>query len=235
MKYSILLPYLRRPVQFRSALSSLRQYAGRDDWELIIVADDKNTRQDLVELYTMAAGFPALVLTAEERDPRWISQTCHFNQAARIARGEFLIISNPETYHAADVLAGLDAEFAADPGCYVVCACQSLHDTAVGPRLRPHMWYQHSVHNPRDLHFCTALSAERFRQAGGFDEEFRFGIAYDDDDFREAVRSTGARFVRRDDLLTYHLHHDRSNQHVADYAARLERNRKRYAQKWGKG
>lgn len=41
----------------------------------------------------------------------------------------------------------------------------------------------------------------------GFDEDYQFGIAYDDNDFINRVRRAKLRIIERDDLLTIHIGH----------------------------
>jgi hypothetical protein len=245
MKYSIILPFWRRLVQFQNTLVSFRHhYAGRDDYEVLVIIDQKHLPEEIEALHALAGWFtdlPLRLIDPEHTDKTWQSPVCHYNQGAREARGEFLIISNPENFHVADILSGLDAEFAKDPHCYVICSCESVIDLGepveafdeVVSNVRHDRWYQHSVHTPRDLHFCSALSLARFNQAGGFDERFKEGIAYDDDDFREAVRKTKAKFVRRDDLKTFHLYHERAHCGLPDYKKRIRHNRDLYTKKWG--
>ena len=246
MKYSIILPFWRRLVQFQNTLVSFRHhYAKRNDYEVLVIIDQKHLLEEIEALHWLAGEFkdlPIRLIDPAHTDQTWQSPVCHYNQGAREAKGEFFVISNPENFHVENILAGLDEEFGKDPGCYVLCACESVIDagnvveffTDVALNARHDMWYQHSQHNPRDLHFCSALSKELFNRAGGFDERFKHGIAYDDDDFREAVRKTGARFVRRDDLKTYHLYHERTHCGLPDYRKRIKHNHALYLGKWGK-
>jgi len=211
---------------------------------VLLVVDQKHLPEELDALKLLVEQFPRIpirTIDPAHTDPAWQSPVCHYNKGALEARGEFLILSNPENFHVADILAGLDEEFEKNPQRYVICGCLSVFDQSEPISTFQELqvqavdrWYQHSEHKPRDLHFCSALLKELYWKAGGFDEEFRFGIAYDDDAFREAVRATGAEFVRRDDLLTYHLYHERSHQQLRDYRQRLEKNRQLYLKKWGK-
>ena len=47
------------------------------------------------------------------------------------------------------------------------------------------MWYNHSEHQPRGLHFCSAIYKQDLMSTmwGGFDERFAMGYCYDDDEF----------------------------------------------------
>ena len=229
MKYSILLPYYRRVTQFASTLESFKHhYSHRDDYEVVVVADIKTPQGELDWLSNQ----PVRLFKAEQKDGSLGNPAPHFNQAAREAKGEYLVISNPEVFHASDILGGLDGQVGEK---YVLCACQSVYDTklTIGQKPKAHRWYQHSVHDPRDLHFCTVLRKDLFLKVGGFDEAYAAGISFDDDDFRETVKAAGIEFSRRDDLLTYHLHHERTHQRVQGYRQKLMRNTEIYRSKWG--
>ncbi len=138
------------------------------------------------------------------------------------------VITNPECRHDADILAGLDAIFAANGNAYVVCSCESLDSKG-----RHFMWYQHSQRRNCCYHFCTALTRENWHRVGGFDERYADGIAYDDNDFRESVRAAGLQFVVRDDLKTTHLWHPKPHLELPNKAQLEARNKAIYTAKWG--
>lgn len=208
MKYSIILPYYKRAALLRNTLASFRHhYAARNDYEVIIVEDVKNARD--------AAEHEALGKVIEEyRDigTAWMIQDKRetmcpgtaYNMGVKASAGEFIVISNPECLHDVDILAGLDAEFEKDPGCYVVCACLGLDETGTRGT-----WYQHSKSKDHKLNHCTAISRANYERIGGFDEEFANGYARADIDLVWTIMDAGIPIIERDDLLTAHQRHDR--------------------------
>lgn len=209
MKYSIILPYYKRAALLRNTLASFRLlYEARDDFEVIVVEDIKNTVDP-------AAHIDMVDVVAEYADlrVRWMLQNIRetmcpgtaYNMGVRQSSGEFIVISNPECRHEADILAGLDAEFERDPGCYVVCACLSTDQQG-----NPEAWYQHSQHKDHKLNHCTAISRTNYDRIGGFDEAFADGYARTDIDFVWTVMNANIPIVERDDLLTVHQWHERS-------------------------
>lgn len=72
------------------------------------------------------------------------------------------------------------------------------------------------------------LHREFFDQVGGFDEQYRDGQGYEDNDFLWALHKHGARFAICDDLVTDHLPCPRS-QWPAGGAAR---NKAIFERKW---
>jgi len=66
--------------------------------------------------------------------------------------------------------------------------------------------------------------------AGGFDDRYADGIAYDDNAFRDRVARAGIPFAVRDDILVLHQWHDKLSQVLpkAEDRRRRERNRVMY-------
>jgi hypothetical protein len=213
------MPYIDRKEQFKKTLDSFGQYKKRKDFEIILAIDVKN-RDDIQYLKST---IPIVKVATGSKD--CFNPSKAFNVAAGLAKGKFLVVTNPECLHASDILGGLDEGFDRNPNAYVVCACES-----VGLDGRFHMWYQHSEHRNERYHFCNALSAENYRRVGGFDERYCDGVGYDDNDFRDAVENAGIPFILRDDLLSVHRWHPKIK--APDYKARLAKNRALYESKW---
>lgn len=240
MKYSILEPYFDRLEQFRATLVSFAHFYGhRDDVEVIVIEDRKN-KDDIAGLIadSRAGGLGEKVsfaihhikevdLVPETGTDFWTA--CHlYNLAALKARGEYLVITNPECFHNADVLAGLDTEFSNNDDAYVVCSCQAVDAlTFTDPgdfssvqyepiKVDTSMWLQHSRFHDRMLNYCTAMSARTYDLMNGFDLRFCAGFAFGDNDFRDRVILRGLEIAYRDDLLTLHQRHRPFKEYVPD-------------------
>jgi len=254
VKYSILMPYFDRLEQIRCTLTSFEHYyADRDDVEVIIVEDCKNN--DGVASYIsdyrnrMAArGIAFQLHYVKEADIIPVTDVsfwtaCHlYNIAALKARGEYLLITNPEGLHKADILTGLDEEFSKNPNAYVICSCQavgpvtftdpgdfsSLHYETI--KVDGSVWLQHSKYHHHMLNYCTVISARNYDKLHGFGMEFCAGYAFGDNDFRDRVIIEGLDIVNRDDLLTLHQCHPRFNSYVSeiDYRSLHTRNKEIY-------
>jgi len=223
MKYSILIPYLDRAAQFRRTLVSFLPYAERSDWEILLIEDEKNRRQDrthneLLQLLVASRKQNVRITVCPGGDPT--NPSPHYNLGARSAHGDYLILTSPEVRHVANILEGLDTSVADD--AYVVCACRAENGK----------WWQHSVRRPANYHFCTAISRLRYLDVGGFDEAYASGYAFDDDDWLNTVRAAGLRVVPRDDLVTVHQKHGKPWR-PSHWRVLWERNRRLYVSKWG--
>lgn len=225
VKYSLLMPFHKRAQQLAVTLSSFLHLYRRNDYEVLIGEDYKNLMDQMEHqaLTKVLGNFSSLlnvqsIITGTGNS--W-NPSLAFNELASRARGRFLIITNPECMHETDILTGLDQAFEQNPDQYVVCAC----------RIPTRQWYQHSVHRPVRVHFCSALSKEVYNRIGGFDEEYAKGVCFEDDDFRNTIISNGIPIVQRDDLIVMHQSHCKSK--PENYAALHSINKIYFNRKWG--
>jgi len=235
MKYSILMPYYRRLDQLQSTLQSFKYfYPYRNDYEIILIIDNKIDSKDSIGLNELLSVFPSLSIAPVLGTPDdSYSPATSYNIGANLASGEYIILTNPENMHTVDVLRGLDEEFEKSKDSYVVCSCLSIQDKYLPVDQindAKGQWYQHSIHRNIGAHFCSAISRENYFKVGGFSEEFSAGIGFDDDDFRNKVQAAGIPFVYRDDLITLHLNHDKDPVNIPKYM----QNKELYNAKWGK-
>lgn len=236
MKYSFIIPYYHRP-SFQITLSSmLHFYGGRSDWEVLVIEDSKDTQEDTDILVGILQKFPTLPVRR-----LWFDNSgAHtgvkiFNYGARESHGEFLILQNPECAHMSNILSGLDAEFSDGVEKHVVCAVLSVNfeglvDTFQEFKPTPNIWYQHSVYNNRQYHFCAALPKDTYTRVGGFDEAYAKGVSYDDDDFVLTLKKNRVPIVSRDHLLAVHIEHPRPDQSHERNAVNLTY----FKKKWGR-
>ena len=238
--YSIFMPYHKRADQLQSTLKSfLLLYGDRKDFEIIIAEDWKNNEHqpehrklmDIVSLYEKF--FPITYFIADSQNG--CNSASMYNECAEVAQGQYFIITNPEGMHRNNILAGLDEEFGKDPSVYVICSSLSVRRSRLSleeAQTIKGVWYQHSVHRNIQCHFCSCISAERYKEIGGFDEEYSKGFAFEDDDFRNKIISNRIPIVYRDDLVSLHLHHDKSKPKFYVDLHRI--NKQYYETKWGK-
>jgi GT2 family glycosyltransferase len=236
------MPYYDRPGQlFNTLISYGTFYFDRKDVQLVIVEDIKNYRDKqkhnaLLEVLKHAPENMRLTLLLDDSES--FNPARKFNMGvADLVNCEYIVITNPECMHLTDVLAGFDDEFEKNKDAYVICGCQSAksndeYTTSLDTfTYDMHKWYQHSEHNNRRLHFCTAIRRFNYMTIGGFDERFCEGLGYDDDDFRDTVTHAGFAPVLRDDLLVLHCYHARTHQRLPDYRKLVERNKTLYSEK----
>lgn len=242
MKYSFLIPYYKRAGHLHNTLVSFcHHYSERDDYEVILAEDSKNLKDvkehnqllKIVEEFKNKINIILIPIGIYTWNP-----CIAFNAAAKMALGEYFIVTNPECFHMANILKGLDEEFEKNSSVYVVCSsmnrlgCKHFIKSFDELGGTDSKWFSHSIHRPGCLHFCNALSRKSWDKVRGFDEEYVNGIAYDDNDFINRVKRTKLRIVRRDDLLTIHISHSDIFAKNPEKRKLWNINRKIYQRKW---
>lgn len=129
------------------------------------------------------------------------------NRAVAMASSDIIVLTNPEIEHIDDVLSPmLNTLNAIGPLGYVTASC--LGDRNQG-------WLAHSSIKPLEngrgampansqFHFCAMFHKSLWDLAGGFDEEYRAGSHFDDNDWLWRLDAVGAKFVHLDDLVVHH-------------------------------
>ena len=229
IKYSILMPYYNREQQLWNTLYSFAtRYEDRQDYEIIIMEDYKNfiDKKKTKALNQVLLEFQNLPIHSFVSSGNIIyNPSVAYNYAATVAKGKYLIITNPECMHDVDILSGLDKQFEEDSDVYIVCAAKALNQ--VGSFWR---WHQHSVHNNKQFHFCSALSAQNYKAIGGFDERFSEGYCFDDDAFRARILQSELKIIERDDLQVTHQWHDKTR--PPNWKQLWERNKKLFEENY---
>ena len=226
--YSVLMPYYSREQQLWNTLYSLaKHYEGRQDYEVIIMEDYKNfiDKRKTKALNQVLSEFQNLPIHSFVSSGVVYNPSFAYNHAAKIAKGEYLIITNPECLHDADILSGLDTQFVETPNVYVVCAAKATQQNGSFWR-----WHQHSIHNNKQFHFCSALSKKNYEVIGGFDERFGSGYCFDDDAFRARIIQAGIKVIERDDLQVTHQWHEKNR--PPNWKALWEHNKKLFEENY---
>lgn len=230
--FAILLPYYQRKEQLDCTLRGL--YESYGDCNIYIAVDDEDSILPFrLSKHHKIRSFP----TYRNMDSRFRNPAVLFNLLASIAQEDYLVLSNPEVYHLKPVL--LHAAQEAQVGRYLVYGCKNLTGsclpgfTELGIWDKDFPWYQHSVHRPAMLHFCSVISREDYWNIGGFDPGYDAGFAWEDNDFVQRVKHGGLEIVQVDDPYVGHQWHERPPQEDPLLIAKIVRNRWYYVSKWG--
>ena len=237
IKYSILMPYYRRDCLHNTLISFNTYYKDRTDYEVIIIEDFKNTKDivehnKLLDIIKKFRDYNIKIVHLNSNIETCYNGSAHYNQGAKSASGDILIITNPECVHVTDILGYLDEQTGSD---YNVFACLSaifngnINDMQEF-KYRPGIWYQHTRNN-RQLHFCSAISKINYNKICGFDEFYADGIGYDDDDFLRTIKTNLIAIRSVDNYYVVHIEHNRD--HLScNYLC--QRNLQYYIKKWNK-
>lgn len=222
---SIVTAYYNRRALFTRTLESLGLF---ESPEFEFVAVDDGSRDD-ERIEDLQEKFPFLRVIRLEPADKWYCNPCiPFNVAIREARGDLLVLQNPECLHFGPVLdhAGKHLQNGSylSYGCYALgwddtCRLEgearSVHQQLAAltlSRLAPKEmaaegWYNHSVIRPCGYHFCCAITREDMTAIGGFDERFATGASYDDDDLLCRIRLAGLKVRFIDEPHVFHQNH----------------------------
>lgn len=218
---SLLLPYWDRQTAADKALALLDEHYSALDLEVIVI-DDGNPVPFVAPATRLKL---TVVRLPEKREPK--SPVTCWNEGAKVALGDVLVLSCIEVLHERPVLSEMLAELQrAGHNGYVLAAAWCPEEGA---------WHTHStVEVPEcplgtGLGFCAMLNRALYFKAGGWDEAYREGAGYEDRDFIHRLSSAGARFIKRDDLVVIH---PKSGASIAWGAEKFARNRALFEMKW---
>lgn len=207
---SIVLAFFQRQDQWNRTLESIKKSQVKD-YEIIMVDDASDIPLVCPE---------AKIIRIEPKD-KWYHNPCiPYNIGFKQAKGDIVIIQNPECLHVGDVL-----KYAVDNvkenkyisfGCYAINTTQTdeLRDgifPAIGDYIfstrHRNGWYNHPVHRPVGYHFCSAITKKDLYRVGGFDERYANGVAFDDDAFIRSIKRLGMEVEIPTDPFVIHQFH----------------------------
>tara|TARA_R100000951_G_C2647642_1_gene183118 strand:+ start:53 stop:1597 length:1545 start_codon:yes stop_codon:yes gene_type:complete len=220
VKLSIVTAYYNRKELFLKTLDSIQASERVDDIELIVVDDasgDSERLEDIQDNYK----FPIRIIRQEPEDKNYINPCIPYNLGFAKVKGDLVLIQNPECFHVGDLISTA-LEKTTDEN-YIVFAAYALskEDTeALGKEGKQvnllnkasnggqdEGWYNHSIINPRPLHFASCISKKNLEDLGGFDEAYADGIGYDDDELLMRIKDKGLKVEICDNPLVLHQNH----------------------------
>lgn len=223
-RISIVMSYYNRRKQAYNTLKSIEQSKFKD-FEVILVDDGSSPEHRFEELQDQ---FPYLRIIRIEPEDKWYTNPCvPFNIGIKEAKGEIIVLQNPECMHVHDVLEYINNNI--DDSKYISISAYSLNEKLTDDLYRSiennnvldffrslrkqvltdHLigWYNHSIHRPRYYHFCSAMTKKNMDLLGGFDEIYANGIGFDDDDFVERIKKIGLKLIIEDNVSVIHQWH----------------------------
>ncbi len=200
---SIVMPYWKRKSLLLDSLRTLRELYKKLDFEVVII--DDGSWDTGLEFYNYPGKFQLLKLP----EKKLAKNPCvPLNVGVAASFGDIILLTNPEVLHRGPILLEMEANLKRlGPKGYVIASAWNVE------RKR---WCAHSSIPPKangrgsipvgsEFHFCSMLYKEFFNEVGGFDESYREGQAYEDNDFLWTLQEHGAKFRLRDDLVVDHF------------------------------
>ncbi|QIF02112.1 glycosyltransferase [Roseimicrobium sp. ORNL1] len=222
---SIVTAYYNRRALFIRTLESLLLFGG-PEFEFVVV-DDGSREEERVE--DLVERFPFLRVFRLDPAKKWYTNPCiPFNYAIRQAKGDLIILQNPECFHAGPILRHVEKHLRS--GVYLAYSCYALNEAETQSlqgdaaqvqaqaasftlharqpvELGGEGWYNHSSIWPNAHHFCAAITRRDLEMLGGFDERYATGFAYDDVELVHRIRRSGMEVRHVDEPFVFHQNH----------------------------
>ena len=184
---SIVTGYYNRKELFICTLNSIVKSKFKD-FEIIAVDDGSSPEHRLEDL---TEDYPFLKIIRLEKSNKWYINPCvTFNIGLREAKGDIIVLQNPECFHVHDILSYLNENI--NDTNYISISAYGLN--SVLTKTLPNNiandtveellkslpqetyrgwdtlgWYNHSIYRPVHFHFCSAMSRNSMAKLNGFD------------------------------------------------------------------
>lgn len=190
------MPYYHRADRLSVSIASLERWYYGEDMEIVIVDDgspDPLTLETVLDV--------SIIVLPGPKPPK--NPCLPINEAVRHAKGEHIVITSPEIKHKRPALHALFDLYAG--GRDVVSApCWDPDRGWIAGKNSPTGPKIGAKPAGADFPFCTLLSRDFFYEAGGYDEDYRNGQGYDDNDFLWRLEGAGAHFKCSDVEVVHH-------------------------------
>jgi glycosyltransferase involved in cell wall biosynthesis len=248
MKISVIMPHFNRLKLLETTLRSIIEQTKfpRSEYEIVIVDDGSDV--DQVPKASDYLGINVKIGKFLKEEKKWNCPCVPFNRAFELSKGERVILQSPECLHVGDILThayeNVKVGMYYSYGAYQcsqeqnskLAALKVMTKEKIVEVLQPIRneghghdydceWYNHSKYRPVGYHFCSAISRYDMVELGGFDDRFRYGIGYDDDEFLFRIKQKGMEVSIMDDPFVVHQQHNKFNYQVAGSNLLLEKNR----------
>lgn len=160
----------------------------------VIIVDDSDIDPININILKNYPYYIDLIVIKRE-NKNWINPVVNYNIGFKFIKGDNVVIQNAEVCHVGDPLYYIYTEMK-ENNYYVfdVVSVNCFENneeiyksdiTNVDIYNKPYfgIWYQHTAHHNRNLHFFTSLKRETFNLIKEFSYDYSIGIDYDDDDF----------------------------------------------------
>lgn len=221
MKLSLILPYWDRQEAANRAFELLAKQYSKLDLEIIVV-DDGNLIPFKIPDVTVDIKVIRMPLKTIPMCPATV-----WNEGVKAASGDVIVLSCIEVLHEKPILGEmLDNLVKLGKNGYVLASAWCPEEN---------VWHCHStIKTPRNpwgtgIAFCGMMYKSLYEKAGGFDEEYRGGAGYEDNDFINRLLVVGAKFKIRDDLVVMH---PKSGASISWPSGGFERNKNLFYKKW---
>ena len=222
IKYSVLLAcYNRTEIAIHNSfVSYLYHYKNRNDYEFVIIEDNKNVVANdeyhkILISYIERYKNDINIVYKPYGKLNWYNCAPLINEAARIAKGEFYVITGLEMIHMVDIFDELNKTYNKENrDYYIVGSCENIKTNNKIENFKDleyeHIgWYQHSQDRNRRYYFIASLHKSIYWEIGGCNELFSQGCGADDVDFLYRIKQNRVQIITNDDIYVAHQKHSK--------------------------
>lgn len=220
------MPYWNRADALLRTLNRYNELYGEYNLEVIVVDDGSHEKPHTLIGFNWPVRLISLPSKDHARNP-----CLPINTGVKAASGEIVFLTNPEVFHR-DAIIHKMIKALGEIGSkgYVAAACRDESKQlwlcksdvyAIPGRAK--------LPENAGLHFFSCLYRSFYFEAGGFDEAYRHGRGYEDNDFLWQLHKSGAQFEILDDCVVEHMNAPRTVWPVGG----TDRNRRIFERKWG--
>jgi len=219
---SLILPYYNRKELLKKTLDSFQYFYQNDPHLEIVIVDDYSNEEcrveDLIKKYDLN------ILLVRIQQKNGINPCYPYNLGVRQSKGNIIVLSSPETFHTTNMFKVSDNFEELSDKTYlqfsVFCLVkemeeidkkkfyENLGETGYPYANRYGSWYTHSKIQSSCLNFFSAITRSNYIRLSGFDERFRYGTGYDDEDFKLRVLNLINKVIWFDGAEAIHIDHE---------------------------
>jgi len=191
-KITICIPYFERLGPLEKTLDGFHSFGYFNDNIHLCLVDDGSINEPIPRSYD-SQPWCTVVRLPKKKERK--NASVPVNVAVKHAKGPIILLQSPETYHTKPIIREM-AESIKGHKDIVLAAVSS--DRKGVP------WYAHPKHRPVKFWFCQMMTKQFFGEIGGFDEDYRDGLGFEDDDFINRLDAANANWIWRADCVAHH-------------------------------
>lgn len=181
---AICMPYYERLERLRQTLSSFEDAGYYDENIGVSIVDDGSIEEPVPK---EIADHPNITVSYLPQKNGWKNPCVPLNLSVKQVESKVVLLQSPETYHPESIIPKMKM-LLETPQEVVLSQVQVVGQKGME-------WYAHPEHRPLKYWFCCMLYRWFYDSIGGFDEGYREGQGFDDDDFVLRLDQAGAEWV----------------------------------------
>ncbi len=235
---SIVMAYHNRRTQLIRTLNSIDKTNYNKNKIQIIIVNDNSSEEHSINDLNDKFDLDIFVINIPKKQKKWVNSCVPYNIGFNHIKYDKVIIQNPECYHNGDILSYTDKNLT-DKN-YFSFGCYSLNYDETNNDKYDHIelldkkfdtvcssgWYNHDKHRPSYYHFCSAITKDNLKELNGFDEDYKDGIGWDDNEILHRIKLLNLETKIINDPFVFHQYHDSENYRYNNLTPQSEKDQK---------